>query len=513
MPIRCPRYSILASPTPVFAFSEPSLLTPPRLRSRNATFSTHSLFRSRPTISRINGYKYGFTRGPFPTSSLTSRNVTVTAGGTSIPVPSPEPPSQATPAPHPTFQTGFSLYAKRPPRPFPKPWINPPTSSFSEPLSIHSTSLSRRPLYPHQHVQPDLYAHDPSKAPIGGRFLRGYTNGDDALLVHNRYLAVADGVGSWNLRDRGYPALWSRLMVHYFSIGCERFFNRSRRRILAAGSEPDIQNILKDAFTAVIKATGASPSRSHANGMSKEDAELPYPTSETQRYHGTTTFTGCILNENKLYIINVGDSHCLLLRPSEAHKDSKDGEAQFLLKTVEQWHYFDCPRQLGTDSPDTPLLNSTVDVVEVQEGDVVILSSDGLLDNLWEEEVISIILRQLGFHDEVGGEVVGEMMKEKGKKGVEEGVNVAFREDSHKDGNSGTVEINEGAETLDDEEGGELMTSVAAELVKAAKVIATDPSAESPWMERAITEGLGAEGGKLDDISVVVGRVVGAHSE
>ena len=47
------------------------------------------------------------------------------------------------------------------------------------------------------------------------------------------------------------------------------------------------------------------------------------------------------------------------------------------------------------------------------------------------------------------------------------------------------------------------MTFVAEELMEAAKNIATDPFAESPFMEHAIEEGLASEGGKMDDISVV----------
>ena len=41
------------------------------------------------------------------------------------------------------------------------------------------------------------------------------------------------------------------------------------------------------------------------------------------------------------------------------------------------------------------------------------------------------------------------------------------------------------------------MQFVAEELMKAAKVIATDPFAESPFMEHAVEEGLAMEGGSL----------------
>ena len=47
------------------------------------------------------------------------------------------------------------------------------------------------------------------------------------------------------------------------------------------------------------------------------------------------------------------------------------------------------------------------------------------------------------------------------------------------------------------------MRFVAQELVLAARKIAEDPFAGSPFMERAVEEGLAIEGGKIDDISVV----------
>ncbi|KAF3902210.1 hypothetical protein ABW21_db0208486 [Orbilia brochopaga] len=452
----------------------------------------------------------------FSSCAARCRELTPETKGTSIPV---APPIAVAARPSlssrgvSAFQTGFSLYAKRAPRPFPKPWINPPTSSFSEPLSVHSTSMSRRPLYPHQHqlynpLSPASSSPlDPAAASAAtGRFLRGYTNGDDALLMHARYLAVADGVGSWNLREKGYPALWSRLLVHYFSIGCERFFNRSRRKKKAtdpdavspaSDDDVDIKGVLNDAYNAVIKATGTRSAVHDTVTGDRTRAPDVLPMSESQRYQGTSTFTGCILNGNRLHVVNIGDSHCLVLRPSHVPPPGSDEDPSFLLRTVEQWHYFDCPRQLGTDSPDTPLGNAVVSSVEVENGDIVILATDGLLDNLWEEEVVSIILRTIHMAtDEWDTGEIGKMMQKQGKR-LEEGVNVAFRE------------YLAGVDIGDEDDGGEMMTSIAAELVKAAKVVATDPYAESPWMERAVEEGKSAQGGKLDDISVVIGRVVG----
>ena len=97
-----------------------------------------------------------------------------------------------------------------------------------------------------------------------------------------------------------------------------------------------------------------------------------------------------------------------------------------------------------------------MDKVDIQENDVVLTMSDGVVDNLWEHEVIQTILDSIQkWESGEGGEASGDR---KGGAG-----------------------------------GG--MLFVAQELVKAARVIAEDPYAESPFMERAIEEGLAMEGG------------------
>lgn len=151
-----------------------------------------------------------------------------------------------------------------------------------------------------------------------------------------------------------------------------------------------------------------------------------------------------------LYVTNLGDSQVMVVRPSL-------GEMVF--KTKEQWHWFDCPRQLGTNSPDTPTQNAVLDTIPIQEGDVVLAMSDGVIDNLWSHEIV---------------ENVSNSVK---KWEAGEARTMARRPDSA--GGSGA------------------MAYVAEELMLAAKVIALDPFAESPFMEHAIEEGLPSEGGAL----------------
>lgn len=187
-------------------------------------------------------------------------------------------------------------------------------------------------------------------------------------------------------------------------------------------------------------------------------------------WQGTTTATGAQLFYQKLddaelaqsggrteqdgvapilYVTNLGDSQVMVVRPST-------GELVF--KTEEQWHWFDCPRQLGTNSPDTPTQNAVLDTVPIKEGDVVLAMSDGVIDNLWSHEIV---------------ENVSNSVK-KWESGQARPVD--RRADSA--GGSGS------------------MAYVAEELMLAAKTIALDPFAESPFMEHAIEEGLPSEGGK-----------------
>lgn len=325
------------------------------------------------------------------------------------------------------FRTGSSFFAKRPGRPFPSPFNSapspPPSISFRDAFcNFHSRlqqSLNRnggagRPgeslALPLVATQEDTHG-----------FLRGTTNGDDAIVSSPCYIGVADGVGAWNTRPQGHAALWSRLILHFWALETEhqiiRFNNPSRT---SAGILTPQTSIV--ALQASYETTTA---------LTK-----PAP------FFGTTTAClALLLPPTTLLLTNVGDSQAFLFRPSEG---------RFIARTEEQWHWFDCPRQLGTNSPDTPEGVAKVVQVPVQEGDLVLIATDGLMDNLWEAEISR------------------ELMK-----------------------------------WIDEGEGEGYM---AEELVEKAQNVAMDPWGLSPYMERAVEQGLGIEGGKWDDISVVVAR-------
>ena len=105
--------------------------------------------------------------------------------GTTTPVPENADPPKSKPPFY--FATGYALFAKRPSRPFPPPFLSLPSTSFSEPLSTHDKSRDRRPT-------------------VNGQMIRGVTNGDDAVLVSESFIAANDGVGAWAAREKGHAA-------------------------------------------------------------------------------------------------------------------------------------------------------------------------------------------------------------------------------------------------------------------------------------------------------------------
>lgn len=242
-------------------------------------------------------------------------------------------------------------------------------------------------------------------------------------------LLVCFGMGWGNglMVDR----LWSRLILHYWATEVYKDAVRHRE----GGYEPKPVEYLERAYGRTKEATSAGGSD----------------------WQGTTTAAGAQLHfrrkeggegvEPLLYVTNVGDSQVMVVRP---------GTREMMWKSREQWHWFDCPRQLGTNSPDTPRGCAVVDEVVIREGDVVLAMSDGVIDNLWTHEIVEC--------------VCGSVERWRGR-----GAEVKVRP-----GEGG------------DEAG---MRFVAEELKEAARKIAVDPFAESPFMERAIEEGLPSEGG------------------
>jgi protein phosphatase PTC7 len=93
----------------------------------------------------------------------------------------------------------------------------------------------------------------------------------------------------------------------------------------------------------------------------------------------TTAVVASIGEDNVLRALNLGDSVCLVLR---------DGAVA--ARTREIIHFFDCPYQLGDDSPDRPKDGTTLQA-EIFPGDIIVAGSDGVFDNLSDADVCDIV--------------------------------------------------------------------------------------------------------------------------
>lgn len=225
--------------------------------------------------------------------------------------------------------------------------------------------------------------------------------------------------------------LWSRLLLHFWALEVERDYETTT---------PDTITYLQRAYEETEKAT-MSPNEWYGT-----------TTSVTALLHCPPTTSSNPTPQPTLYVTNLGDCKVLVIRPSEE---------RILFKTQEQWHWFDCPMQLGTNSIDSPRENAALSQIPLQENDIVLALSDGVLDNLWEHEVLGIILESMKKWETGGRDDVVE-------------------------GWAPPAALAE-----------ERMVFVAREVLSAALAIAQDPFAESPYMEKAIGEGMVIEGGEL----------------
>lgn len=193
--------------------------------------------------------------------------------------------------------------------------------------------------------------------------------GEDASFASNVLLSVADGVGGWS--ELGIdPGIFSRQLIDNISNENTRTNNRT--------------NIL-DLF---VKAC------------------------ENNKHKGSSTCTICRLNYEKtsnLETLNLGDSGYIILRPQleniESQNDLEKKElnkkstvnVDVVYKSEEQTHGFNFPFQVGTDgdNPRKAMLNTH----KLKEFDIVIVATDGLWDNLNNEQLVTILKKYYSTHN------------------------------------------------------------------------------------------------------------------
>jgi len=124
--------------------------------------------------------------------------------------------------------------------------------------------------------------------------------------------------------------------------------------------------------------------RDAEQGAAVDPAELIDYAHQRTKLPGACTAVCLQLDgkNGKLSVANLGDSGFAVVR---------DGE--LLLDSPAMQHYFDCPYQLC--NPDAAPSDTAADAMcfelDVKEGDIIVAGSDGLLDNVFQQDIIDIV--------------------------------------------------------------------------------------------------------------------------
>ncbi|KAI9475796.1 MAG: phosphatase 2C-like domain-containing protein [Benjaminiella poitrasii] len=253
--------------------------------------------------------------------------------------------------------------------------------------------------------------------------------GEDAYFRRSDAIGIADGVGGWAGVSAANAALYSRKLMHHAYLELERFDNVDDPYFYLY-DEADPVNILQKSY---------------------EESML-----ETQREGIVGSCTAClaILRHGELRIANLGDCGISVIR----HND-------YIFRSEEQQHSFNFPYQLGTSSPDRPK-DAQSFTVAIQKGDIVVMGSDGLYDNLFDKEILSIVKKQVAMYTLPGtGSRPPKILSIEPQR----------------------------------------ISDALAERAKAVSL--SKLNVDSPFQLRAVSEGLYYQGGKADDISVIVAIV------
>lgn len=189
--------------------------------------------------------------------------------------------------------------------------------------------------------------------------------GDDAMLVSPTILAVADGVTGWESANldadnvTGWDkmlgsGIWSRSMLETVSrLMTEWKINQAPHYL----SKRDLDQIIDDSFL-------------HTSHL-----------MDLQNLKGSLTLILSMITGDLLQLISIGDSKLFIIRDNKIIKTNDEQMISPL-----------CPQQIGTQTLNNiPSQMAWMDHCEIQIGDLVLVCTDGITDNLYDWEILKII--------------------------------------------------------------------------------------------------------------------------
>lgn len=313
------------------------------------------------------------------------------------------------------------------------------TSSMSVPRSgsllaarlipAAASSLSRKPVAKRCTIEvASAMIPHPKKASTGG---------EDAWFISKTGFGVFDGVGGWS--SKGIDAgEFSRTLAKRTSAH------------LDAQPVVKLACALNDALNEVL----------------------------TDGTRGSCTACVARIDEaaGRLQALNLGDSGVRVFRPSPPTDIGSSDVLHLELESRAQQHYFNCPLQLGGGSTDRPHHgdNYTFDVLP---GDLVIMATDGVLDNLFDAEIAQILTHGKEEHQE---------------RAAQNGDNDPASQACA---------------------GGGSAREMAERVAVRARRASMQSKRVTPFSLAARKEGYNHSGGKLDDVTVICVKVLAASTD
>jgi len=289
-----------------------------------------------------------------------------------------------------------------------------------------------------------------------------HPHGEDAHLVirgacGSHWLGVADGVSQWADHDVD-AGEYSRNLL-----------DLCRRRILdetvVREKEPRRGAVDTDLDLELEMFSGRGNSAPESNPSMDMGRILPKRVIEDSFRSSLATLgssTICLVSVDRwgvMHAANIGDSSFAVFRARTLRGDVQQKETAMqwdvVYRSSEMLKFFNCPDQLGPGCPDRPARAETYRF-PLQVGDVVLVSTDGLLDNLSDSDIGVLLKRHSA-----------EMSKNKPD-----------------------------------------LSKIAHELVKEAQIVGRSETARTPFMRQCNRSGYHYTGGKLDDTTVVLGKIV-----
>ncbi len=249
--------------------------------------------------------------------------------------------------------------------------------------------------------------------------------GEDSHCASSQILSVADGVGRWN----------------------------------ETGVDSSLYS--KNLCSNIIKLYNES-----SDTLSLKEIFVKSCSNIEHRGSSTCTIASLKNKDDKIYIeaVNLGDSGYFILRPEINDESIK---FNIIYKSELQEHSFDNPYHVGEEGDDPELAD--VNIHEIKINDIIILATDGLWDNIYDDQITDIL------------ETYCQIQKEEAKKN--------------------NIEIKD-ALIIQPKGASEVLTYCA-------EYASLDEEYESPFELRSNGS---YNGGKHNDITIVVAQVVADQS-